>query len=90
MRNKPVVPTAKVRGLIKKSVISYVDATRRYYPSIAQGVHVWQLSSSVLFQVYSYESEVKRGEILQKFVIALASQGLSVKERSGSFEIVKA
>jgi hypothetical protein len=90
MRNKPVVSTAKVRGLIKKSGISYVDATRRYYPSIAQGVHVWQLSSSVLFQVYSYESEVKRGEILQKFVIALASQGLSVKERSGSFEIVKA
>ena len=89
MRNRPVVSTAKVRGLIKKSGISYVDATRRYYPSIAQGVHVWQLSSSVLFQVYSYESEEKRGEILQKFVIALASQGLSAKERSGSFEIVK-
>jgi len=90
MRNRPVVSTAKVRGLIKKNGIGYVDATRRNNPSIASGVSVWQLSSSVLFQVYSCESEEKRGEILQKFVIALASQGLSVKERSGSFEIVKA
>ena len=88
MRNRPVVSTAKVRGLIKKNGIRYVDATRRYYPSIAQGVHVWQLSSSVLFQVYSYESEVKRQEILKKFTEVLAAEGLAVKERSGSFEIV--
>ena len=91
MRNRPVVSTAKVRGLIKKSGIGYVDATRRLYPSIAQGISVWQLCSTVYFQVYGYHySEVQRQEILKKFTEALAVEGLAVKESGGSFEIVSA
>jgi len=90
--NKPVISTAKVRGLIKKNGISYVDATRRNYPSIAYGVSVWQLCNSVLFKVYGYQyNEVERQEILKKFTEVLAQEGFAVKEFSDkSFEIVKA
>ena len=91
MRNRPVVSTAKVRGLIKKNGIGYVDATRRNYPSIAQGISVWQLCSSVYFEVYGYHyNEVNRQEILKKFTEALAVEGLAVKESGKSFEIVSA
>jgi hypothetical protein len=88
MRNKPVVSTAKVRGLIKKSGIGYVDATRRYYPSIASGVNVWQLCSSVYFEVYGQQSEVKREEILKRFTEVLEKEGFAVKSSGRSFEIV--
>jgi len=89
MRNRPVVSTAKVRGLIKKNGIGYVDATRRNYPSIAQGVSVWQLCSTVNFKVYG-DSEAKQEEIYQKFVAVLAVEGLAVKKISDTFEIVSA
>jgi hypothetical protein len=89
MRNKPVVSTAKVRGLIKKNGIGYVDATRRNYPSIAHGISVWQLCSTVYFKVYGYHyNEVERQEILKKFTEVLAVEGLAVKESGGSFQIV--
>jgi starvation-inducible outer membrane lipoprotein len=89
MRNKPVVSTAKVRGLIKKSGIGYVDATRRNYPSIAHGISVWQLCSTVYFKVYGYHyNEVERQEILKKFTEVLAVEGLAVKESGESFQIV--
>ena len=87
MRNRPVVSTAKVRGLIKKNGIGYVDATGRNHPSIAQGVSVWQLCDSVNFKVYGY-SEAKQEEIYQKFVEVLATEGLAVKKISDTFEIV--
>jgi len=91
MRNKPVVSTAKVRGLIKKNGIGYVDATRRNHPGIAQGISVWQLCSSVYFEVYGHRyDEVNRQEILKKFTEALAVEGLAVKESGRSFEIVSA
>lgn len=91
MRNKPVVSTAKVRGLIKKNGIGYVDATRRNHPGIAQGVSVWQLCSSVYFEVYGNRyDEINRQEILKKFTEALAVEGLAVKESGRSFEIVSA
>ena len=91
MRNRPVVSTAKVRGLIKKNGIGYVDATRRNYPSIAQGIPVWQLCSTVYFEVYGYHyNEVQRQEILNKFTEVLAVEGLAVKETGRSFQIVSA
>ena len=89
MRNRPVVSTAKVRGLIKKNGIGYVDAVRRDFPSIAQGISVWQLCSTVYFKVYGYQyNEVQRQEILKKFTEALAVEGLAVKDRGDTFEIV--
>ena len=90
--NRPVISTAKVRGLIKKNGIGYVDAVRRNYPSIASGVSVWQLCDHVLFKVYGYDyNEVKRQEILEKFTEILAQEGFAVKEFSDrSFEIVSA
>ena len=92
MRNRPVVSTAKVRGWIKKSGISYVDATRRNYPSIAKGVSVWQLSSSVYFRVYGCGEEEKRQEILDRFSKVIAEEGFVVKGNSydSTFEIVSA
>jgi starvation-inducible outer membrane lipoprotein len=90
MKSKPVVTTAKVRGIIKKNNIGYVDATRRYYPTIAKGVHVWQLSSSICFQVYGHGEETKRQEILKQFTEVLAIEGFAVKSSDNSFEIVGA
>ena len=91
--NHPVISTAKVRGLIKKNGISYVDATRRLYPSIAQGVSVWQLCDSVFFQVYGYSIEnIEATE--KKFTDILAAEGFAVKSFGNSYdkscEIVKA
>ena len=87
--NHPVISTAKVRGLIKKNGINYVDATRRMYPSIARGVSVWQLSDSVLFQVYGHSTE--NIEAIQKqFTDVLAAEGFAVKSFGKSLEIVKA
>lgn len=92
-RNKPVISTAKVRGLIKKNGIRYVDATGRNYPSIASGVSVWQLCSTVYFRVYGYDcNEEKRQETLEKFTEVLSKEGFAVKGASSdrTFEIVKA
>ena len=92
-RNKPVISTAKVRGLIKKNGIRYVDATGRHYPSIASGVSVWQLCSTVYFRVYGYNyNEEKRQETLEKFTEVLSKEGFAVKEDSSdrTFEIVSA
>lgn len=91
MKNTPIISTAKVRGIIKKSGIGYVDATRRMYPGIAQGISVWQLCSTVCFEVYGYHrSEVQRQEILEKFTLALAAEGFSIHESGGSYSIVAA
>lgn len=89
--NHPVISTAKVRGLIKKNDINYVDATRRLYPSIARGISVWQLCDSILFQVYGKDI-AQVNEIEQKFANILAAEGLAVvKFGSGnSCQIVKA
>jgi len=93
MKNRPVVSTAKVRGLIKKNGIRYVDATGRNYPSIAQGISVWQLCSTVYFKVYGYHyNEEKRQATLEKFTEVLAKEGFAVKGNSSdaTFEIVGA
>lgn len=90
-RNAPVISTAKVRGLIKKNGIRYVDATRRNYPSIANGVSVWQLSDSIYFEVFeSNNNENLRRDYLQKFIAILANEGLTVQNSGGHYRIVKA
>lgn len=91
MRNQPVISTAKVRGLIKKNGIRYVDAGRRNYPSLADGVSVWQLSSSVYFKVYGYSyNEEKRQAYLEKFTEVLAKEGFAVEAgSSNTFKIIK-
>jgi hypothetical protein len=91
MRNRPVISTAKVRGLIKKNGINYVDATGRLYPSIHSGVSVWQLCDSIYFKVYGHGESARAQEILEKFTAVLAAEGLSVTDpsNSGSYQIVK-
>jgi hypothetical protein len=88
--NNPVISTAKVRGLIKKNGISYVDATRRMHTSIAKGISVWQLCDTVLFQAYDYQNETRREEMLNKFIDILAVEGFTVTKFGNSYEIVKA
>jgi hypothetical protein len=89
-RNNPVISTAKVRGLIKKNGIGYVDATRRMYPSIATGVSVWQLCDGVYFEVYGYCDSAKIEAIEKQFTEVLAVEGFSVKKSHRSWDIVKA
>lgn len=90
MINKPVVTTAKVRGLIKKNNLGYVDATRRLFPNIALGISVWQLCDHIFFEVYGYNSDVRAAEILAQFETVLAAEGFAVRKCSNSYEIVKA
>jgi hypothetical protein len=88
-RNHPVISTAKVRGLIKKNGIGYVDATRRLYPSIAYGVSVWQLCDNVYFEVYGGFQKEKIQKTFQEFEAALNKEGFGVEKGSGSYKIVK-
>lgn len=88
-RNRPVVSTAKVRGMIKKNDINYVDATRKYYPTIANGVHVWQLCDSVYFRVFGYGEDARIQNNLEKFIAILDAEGFTVKSSSNnSYQIV--
>lgn len=89
MTNKPVISTAKVRGLIKKNNISYVDATRRLYPSIASGLSVWQLCDSVYVRAFGKNWETDVATLNN----ALSAHGLTLKnhrnDRADSFQIAK-
>lgn len=89
MRNNPVISTAKVRGLIKKNNISYVDATRRLYPSIATGLSVWQLCSNVYVRAFGKNWE----DYLAVLDNALKQQGFTLvnnsADRFDTFKIVK-
>jgi hypothetical protein len=87
--NHPVISTAKVRGLIKKNGIGYVDATRRLYPSIAYGVSVWQLCDNVYFEVYGGFQKEKIQKTFQEFEAVLNKEGFGVEKGTGSYKIVK-
>lgn len=81
--NNPVISTAKVRGLIKKSGIDYVDATRALYGySYARGINVWQLCDSIYLR--SYGSQEQQNEYIAKLNVALAELGLVVEANSNS------
>lgn len=88
-RNNPVISTAKVRGLIKKNNIGYVDATAKYYPFIAYGVNVWQLCDNVYFKVYGGYEEEKIQKTLQEFEAILNKEGFEVEKSESSYKIVK-
>jgi hypothetical protein len=81
--NNPIISTAKVRGLIKKSGIDYVDATRALYGySYARGINVWQLCDSIYLRPYG--SEEQQNEYIAKLNVALAEFDLVVKGNSNS------
>ena len=87
---KPVISTAKVRGLIKKNNIRYVNATGSLSSSIRSGIHVWQLCDSVYFKVYGMNDE-HYDKYLTKFAEVLNTVGLTYKgpSQTGTYEIVK-
>ena len=91
MRTTDLITTAKLRGMLKKLDIPYVDATRANYPSIANGIHIWQLSWSICFKTYNDAEKVYVG----KFIEALNEIGLTVRqtltilgECTGTYDIV--
>jgi len=70
------VTTAKLRGLVKKLEIPYVDAIRANHRLIANGIHIWQLGSQICFKTFNDSNEV----YLSKFISALDEIGLTVLE----------
>ena len=90
-RNNPVISTAKIRGLIKKNKIRYVDAIGRLNPSHQLGISVWQLCDRIYFSAYGRSRQKWEDEVFAEFVDVLTSQGLTYKQQGNDiFEIVKA
>ena len=86
-----LVTTAKLRALVKKLNIPYVDATASNFPRSARGIHIWQLGDSICFKTYNDVDRNYRGD----FVFALEEMGLTVRqtitifgECTGTFNIV--
>ena len=88
MTNRPVISTAKVRGLIKKNKISYVDAIGRLYPSIHSGLSVWQLCDKVYVRAFGKNCETYAATLKN----ALGEYGLTLHrhyDRADTFTIVQ-
>lgn len=83
--NRPIVSTAKVRGMIKKNGIKYVDATGRYHSSIYQGISVWQLCDSVYFRAFGFNDEATIAKNLEKFTEVLDAEGFAVETHDNGF-----
>jgi hypothetical protein len=95
LSTEPIISTAKVRGLLKKNKINYVDQVGTYQPSIHTGIHVWQRVNSVYFEVFGFRDEKTIKENLEKFQIVLSTIGLKAEPLAGMwnvncYEIVKA
>ena len=89
-KNRPVISTAKVRGMIKKNNIGYVDAVGKFYPSIHTGINVWQLCDDVYFRVYGFCKSETITENLEKFATVLNTEGFKYELTScGSYKILK-
>jgi hypothetical protein len=74
-RNRPVISSAKVRGLIKKNGIRYVDRSASvYYYKFARGINVWQLCDTIY--VRPYGSIEEQDSYIAKLNEALAEFGL--------------
>jgi hypothetical protein len=87
-RNRPVISSAKVRGLIKKNNIHYVDRCAATYGySFARGINVWQLCDSIYLRPYGSIEE--QDSYIAKLNEALAEFGLVALGTSftSSFEI---
>jgi hypothetical protein len=80
-RNRPVISSAKVRGLMKKNGIDYVDRTRATYGyAFAQGINVWQLCDTI--HIRPYGSNEQRDAYVAKLNEALAEFGLVAEGNS--------
>lgn len=91
MSNELVISTAKVRGIVKKSGINYVDASAAYFGKIYQGITVWQFGSHIMIEPFGYNKDEVIAENLAKFIEAIAPFGLTVKQSTNcSYEVVKA
>lgn len=91
-RNKPVVSTAKVRGMIKKNGIGYVDASGRNFGSIYSGINVWQLCDNVYFKVFGFNNAETIAKNLEKFTAVLDAEGFAVEKTYSAittYQIVK-
>lgn len=91
-RFNPVVSTAKVRGMIKKNGINYVDASGANYSAIYSGVNVWQLCDSVYFRVFGFRNSETIAKNLEKFAVVLDAEGLTFEKTHSTlttYKIVK-
>lgn len=80
-RNRPVISSAKVRGLMKKNGIEYVDRTRALYGyTFARGINVWQLCDNIYIRPYG--SNEQRDGYVAKLNEALAEFGLVAEGNS--------
>jgi hypothetical protein len=83
MSNTPVISSAKVRGLIKKNGIRYIDATAALYGyRSARGINVWQLCDTIYLRPYGTDEE--RETYVAKLNEALADLGLVIVKISSS------
>ena len=82
-RNHPLISSAKVRGLIKKNGIRYVDSTEALYGwRSAAGINVWQLCDTIYLRPYG--SDEKQAAIVAKLNEALLPYGLVIVKVSSS------
>jgi hypothetical protein len=87
-RNRPVISSAKVRGLIKKNGINYVDRSASlYYYKFARGINVWQLCDTIY--VRSFGSDEEQNSYIAKLNQALAEFNLvaAATPSTSSFQI---
>ena len=81
--NNPVISSAKVRGLIKKNGINYIDSTQALYGyRSARGINVWQLCDTIYLRPYGTDEE--REMYVRKLNRVLAELGLQIVKVSDS------
>jgi hypothetical protein len=81
--NNPLISSAKVRGLIKKNGIRYVDSTEALYGwRSAAGVNVWQLCDTIYLRPYGNDEQ--QAALVAKLNEALLPFGLVIVKVSSS------
>jgi hypothetical protein len=82
--NQPIISSSKVRAVIKKVGVPYVDATRALHGfKYARGINVWQLCDSIYLRPYGTDEE--RAEYIAKLDAALREFGLTVSKYDGTY-----
>jgi hypothetical protein len=81
--NNPLISSAKVRSLIKKNGIRYIDSTAALYGyRSARGINVWQLCDTIYLRPYGTDEE--RDFYVRKLNGVLADLGLQIVKISDS------
>jgi len=89
-KNHPIVTTAKLRALVKKNEIGYVDRTRRQISSMTNGVAISQLGSDIYVEGFGFNDQIVIAQNIAKFDEALASLGLTLTKLNDSdYKVVK-